>query len=79
MTTIMRSSLMRVLPRSSASSLQIDPSLRRRDSTIRFFRKTIAKKGWGALYQPPRLAAMMVVREFYANLAGHVLQKVRVR
>ena len=44
-----------------------------------FFRKTITKKGWGALYQPPRPATTMVVREFYANLAAHVLKKVRVR
>ena len=43
-----------------------------------FFRKTIAKKGWGSLCQPPRLAATMVVREFYANLAAHVLKKVQV-
>ena len=44
-----------------------------------FFRKTIAAKGWRALCQPPRPAAMSVVREFYANLASHVLKKVRVR
>ena len=44
-----------------------------------FFPKTIARKDWGALCQPPRLAATMVVREFYANLAAHVLKKVRVR
>ena len=44
-----------------------------------FFRKTIEKKGWRALCQPPRPAAMSVVREFYANLASHVLKKVRVR
>ena len=44
-----------------------------------FFRKTIAWKGWGALCQPPRPAATMVIREFYANLAAHVLKKVRVR
>ena len=44
-----------------------------------FFRKTIAAKGWRSLCQPPRLAAMSVVREFYANLASHVLKKVRVR
>ena len=44
-----------------------------------FFRKTIASKGWQALCQPPRPAAMSVVREFYANLASHVLKKVRVR
>ena len=44
-----------------------------------FFRKTITRKGWGALCQPPRPTAMMVVREFYANLSAHVLKKVRVR
>ena len=44
-----------------------------------FFRKTIEAKGWRALCQPPRPAAMRVVREFYANLASHVLKKVRVR
>ena len=44
-----------------------------------FFRKTIEAKGWRALCQPPRPAAMSVVREFYANLDSHVLKKVRVR
>ena len=44
-----------------------------------FFRKTIAAKGWCALCQPPHPAAMSVVRELYANLASHVLKKVRVR
>ena len=44
-----------------------------------FFRKTIAAKGWRAVCQPPHPAAMSVVREFYANLASHVLKKVRVR
>ena len=44
-----------------------------------FFRKTIAAKGWRALCQPPHPAAMSVVREFYANLASHVLKRVRVR
>ena len=44
-----------------------------------FFRKTIANKGWWALCQPPSPAAISVVREFYANLASHVLKKVRVR
>ena len=44
-----------------------------------FFGKTIAAKGWRALCQPPHPAAMSVVREFYANLASHVLKKVRVR
>ena len=44
-----------------------------------FFRKTIEAKGWRALCQPPRPAAMSVVREFYANLASYVLKQVRVR
>ena len=44
-----------------------------------FFRKTIAAKGWRALCQPPHPTAMSVVREFYANLAAHVVKKVRVR
>ena len=44
-----------------------------------FFRKNIVAKGWRALCQPPHLAAMSVVREFYANLASHVVKKVRVR
>ena len=44
-----------------------------------FFQKTIEAKGWRALCQPPRPAAMSVVREFYANLASHVLKRVRVR
>ena len=44
-----------------------------------FFRKTIAAKGWRALCQPPHPAPMSVVREFYANLASHVVKKVRVR
>ena len=43
-----------------------------------FFQKTIANKGWRALYQPPRPAAMSVVREFYANLTSHVMKKVQV-
>ena len=44
-----------------------------------FFHKTIANKGWKVLCQPLRSAATMVVLEFYANLANHVLKKVRVR
>ena len=44
-----------------------------------FFRKMIANKGWRALCQPPIPAATSVVREFYANLASHVLKKFRVR
>ena len=44
-----------------------------------FFCKTIAAKGWRALCQPPHPAALSVVREFYANLASHVVKKVRVR
>ena len=43
-----------------------------------FFRKTIARKGWGALCQPPRPAATMVVWDIYTNLAAHVLKKVQV-
>ena len=41
-----------------------------------FFRKTIVAKGWRALCQPPHLVAMSVVREFYSNLASHVVKKV---
>ena len=37
-----------------------------------FFHKTIKKKGWRALCQPPTLAATMVVREFYVNLASNM-------
>ena len=44
-----------------------------------FFRKTIGRKGWDALCQPPRLVATMVLQEFYANLVAHVLKKVLVR
>ena len=43
-----------------------------------FFCKTIAFKGWHALCQSPHPAATSVVREYYANLASHVLKKVRV-
>ena len=43
-----------------------------------FFHKTITNKGWGALCQPPSLAATSVVGEFYTNLASHELKKVRV-
>ena len=42
-----------------------------------FFRKTIARKRWGTLCQPPRSASTMVVQEFYASLAAHI-KKVRV-
>ena len=44
-----------------------------------FFRKTIANKGWRVLFQPPRPATTSVVREFYANLASHVLKRVQAR
>ena len=44
-----------------------------------YFHTTVANKGWRVLCQPPRLATTIVVREFYANLAAHVLKKVRVR
>ena len=43
-----------------------------------FFLKKIADKGWRALCQPPHSTTTSVVREFYANLASHVLKKVRV-
>ena len=43
-----------------------------------FFHKTIANKGWRALCQHLRLTAIMEVREFYANLASHILKRVRV-
>ena len=42
------------------------------------FRKTIMNKGWKVLCQPPRPAATMVVREFFANLAAHALKNARV-
>ena len=44
-----------------------------------FFHKTITNKGWKELCQPPRPTAIMVVQEFYANLAAQVLKNVRVR
>ena len=44
-----------------------------------FFRKTIENKGWRALFQPPSPTATSVVREFYANLASHILKRVWVR
>ena len=43
-----------------------------------FFHKTIANKGWKVLCQHSRATAIIVVQEFYANLAAHVLKKVRV-
>ena len=42
-----------------------------------FFCKTIANKGWRALCQPPRPTTTMVVREFYPNLASHILKRVQ--
>ena len=44
-----------------------------------FFHKTIANKGRRALCQPSRPAVTSVVREFYANLASHILKRVQVR
>ena len=44
-----------------------------------FFHKTIPNKGWWELCQPPNSVATSVIQEFYANLASHVLKKVRVR
>ena len=41
-----------------------------------FFHTTIMNKGWRVLCQPLRPVATMVVREFYANLAAHVLKGV---
>ena len=41
-----------------------------------FFLRTIVNKGWRALYQPPRPVATSVVREFYTNLASHILKRV---
>ena len=41
-----------------------------------FFHKTIANKGWRALYQSLRSVATSVVQEFYAHLPAHVLKKV---
>ena len=43
-----------------------------------FFHKTIVNNGWRALCQPPRSSATIVVREFYANLASHILKRVQV-
>ena len=43
-----------------------------------FFRKIIANKGWRELCLPPRPVATSVVREFYANLASHILKRVWV-
>ena len=43
-----------------------------------FFLKTIVNKIWRALCQPPSLVSTCMVREFYANLASHILKKVRV-
>ena len=78
---IMTNFSMKARSRSSTSSLKIGRSLRRKGFTTPddFFHKTIANKGWRALCQPPSSAATSVVREFYANLASHVLKKVRVR
>ena len=42
-----------------------------------FFQKNISKKWWKTLHQSPRLAATMVVREFYTNLTSHVMKQVR--
>ena len=44
-----------------------------------FFQKTITKKGWKALFQPPNPTATMVVHEFYTNLTSHMVKQVRVR
>ena len=71
---------MRVPPIVLVPFVRTAPSSRKRASTTLndFFRKTIETKGWRALFQPPRPAATSVVREFYANLASHVIKKVQV-
>ena len=43
-----------------------------------FFHKTIANKGRRALFQPLNPVSSSVVRDFYANLAPHILKKVWV-
>ena len=70
-----------------ASSPRIGPSSKKKGSTILriSFGKPLLKRegggggGGGALCEPPRLAATMVVREYYVNLAENVLNMVRVR
>ena len=80
MTTMTRSSLMRVAEKFGLIYANLSFIKEKGFHHLEdFFRKTISKKRWGALCQPPRPAATMVVREFYANLAAHVLKKVRVR
>ena len=71
---------MRGRPRSSVSFPRIRRSLRKKDSITRMIssRKPLRIKG-GRHCANPRSDATMVVREFYANLAAHVLKKVRVR
>ena len=64
-----------------AQFAKTDPSLRRRGfitPTI-ILEKLLRPRGGVLCAKPPRPAAMSVVREFYANLASHVLKKVRVR
>ena len=43
-----------------------------------FFRKIIANNGWRALCKHLRPVSKSVVREFYANLASHILKRVWV-
>ena len=72
---------MRVSPIGLEQYVRIGPLSRKRASTtpmISFF-KNIATKGRRALCQPPRPAATSVALEFYADLASHVVKKVRVR
>ena len=72
---------MRAWSRNLASSQRIGPSSRRRGFTTPddFFCKKIANKGWWALFQPSSPSTTSVVREFYANLASHLLKRVLVR
>ena len=39
----------------------------------------ITKRGWGNFCTQPKLAIVLVVREFYANVAEHVNRKVFVQ
>ena len=41
-----------------------------------FFKKDIVNKGRKELCRPPKLAIILVVREFYANLVDQALKRV---
>ena len=70
---------MKVWPKGLAPFVKIGHSSNKRDSTTSmtsFGRQLRTRDG---RRQPPCPAATSVVREFYANLASHVVKKVRVR